>query len=371
MRDRFRSFVARYVLHSFEGMTFGEWWGLLRRHRFAIQPAQWPRALSQTALTLLTSLNARLEQRKYGTRVDDTRVLPPLFILGHWRSGTTHLHNLLTLDPQFAYPNIYQSLNPYTFLLTESTMGPVVDLLTMSRRPQDAMTIGSKAPAEDEFALCALTTLSPYLEWAFPGGSYDYGKYLTFREAPEEEVARWKAALVLFLKKLTLLYGRPVVLKSPPHTARIRRLLEAFPDARFVHIHRDPFVVFGSTRHSHNTAAPYFRLQAGADFCSDERIIGTYAEMYGAFFEERGLIPEGRFCEVGFEALERDPVGEVRSLYETLGLPDFESLRPRLEGYLGSIAGYRKNRHPELPEALRCRIAREWRRSFEEWGYEG
>jgi hypothetical protein len=148
-------------------------------------------------------------------------------------------------------------------------------------------------------------------------------------------------------------------------------LLEAFPDARFVHIHRDPFVVFGSTMHSHNTAAPYFRFQAGAGYCADERIIGTYAEMYDAFFEERGLIAEGRFCEVGYEDLERDAAGVIRSIYETLGLPDFESLRPRLETYLGSIAGYRKNRHAALPEALRRRIAREWRRSFEAWGYEG
>jgi hypothetical protein len=170
MRDRIRTFLARHVLHSFEGMTFGEWWSLLRRHRFAIDPAQWPRALSQTALSLMTSLNARLEQGDYGARIDDTRVLPPLFILGHWRSGTTHLHNLLTLDPRFAFPNIYQALNPHTFLRTESKMAPIVDLFTMSRRPQDAMAIGSTAPAEDEFALCALTALSPYVEWAFPGG---------------------------------------------------------------------------------------------------------------------------------------------------------------------------------------------------------
>jgi hypothetical protein len=352
-------------------MTFGKWWGLLRRHHFAVQPTQWPRALSQTAVTAITSLNARLEQRKYGARIEETEVLPPLFILGHWRSGTTLLQNLLTLDPQFAYPNFYQAFNPDTFLRTEASTAPVLDLLSMSRRPQDAMTIGSKAPAEDEFALCALTALSPYVEWAFPGGGYDYGKYLTFRNVPEEEVARWKAAFVLFLKKLTLQYGRPVVLKSPPHTARIRRLLEAFPDARFVHIHRDPFVVFGSTRYSHKTAAPYFRLQAGDDYCSDDRIISTYAEMYDAFFEERGLIPEGRFCEVGYEELEREPVCVIRGIYEALGLPGFESLRPRLEDYLGSIAGYRKNRHPELPEALRRRIVREWRRSFEEWGYEG
>ena len=47
-------------------------------------------------------------------------------------------------------------------------------------------------------------------------------------------------------------------------------------------------------------------------------------------------------------------------------LAGFEDLRPRLEDYLESIAGYRKNRHPDLPEPLRRRIAHEWGRSFDE-----
>ena len=66
---------------------------------------------------------------------------------------------------------------------------------------------------------------------------------------PEAEVERWKAAFVRFLKKLTLEHDRPMLLKSPPHTGRIKLLLELFPDARFVHIRRNPYTVFQSTRH--------------------------------------------------------------------------------------------------------------------------
>ena len=102
----------------------------------------------------------------------------------------------------------------------------------------------------------------------------------------------------------------------------------------------------------------------------DDRILGVYTEMYDAYFEQRGLVPEGRLCEVGYEDLERDPVGVVGSVYESLGLAGFEGILPRLEGYLGSIAGYRKNRLDDLPEPLRLRIAHEWGRSFDEWGYE-
>ncbi len=119
-------------------------------------------------------------------------------------------------------------------------------------------------------------------------------------------------------------YDRPLILKSPPHTARIRLLLELFPDARFVHIHRHPYVVFRSTRHLIRAVQPVFRLQEGPVPDGDDRILSVYTELYDAFFEERGLIPEGRFCEVAFDDLERDPVGVVGSIYESLGLPGFE-----------------------------------------------
>ena len=298
------------------------------------------------------------------------RVQTPLFILGHYRSGTTHLHNLLALDPQFAAPTFFQVLNPHTFLSTERWAAPVADRLVVRRRYQDEMALGAGVPSEDEFAVCAMTGLSPYMGWCFPGDGADYDRYLTFRDVQEDEVARWGRALTTFLKKLTLRYARPLVLKSPPHTARIRLLLGLFPDARFVHIHRDPYVVFRSTRHMIRAAQPLYHLRDGPLQDGDDRIISVYTEMYDAYFEERGLIPEGRLCEVGYEDLERDPVGVVGSIYEALGLPGFEDLRPRLEGYLGSIAGYRKNRHDELPEPLRRRIAHEWGRSFDEWGYD-
>jgi hypothetical protein len=92
--------------------------------------------------------------------------------------------------------------------------------------------------------------------------------------------------------------------------------------------------------------------------------------MHDAYFAERGLISSGRFCEIGFDALERDPLDVIRSVYEGLDLAGFKSLQPDLKGYLSSIAAYKKNRHADLPGALRDRIAQEWRRSFEAWGYD-
>ncbi len=61
MRDRAKDFIARHAFHPLEGMTLGEWWALLRRHRHAISPSRRPRASIQTALGAANSINARLE----------------------------------------------------------------------------------------------------------------------------------------------------------------------------------------------------------------------------------------------------------------------------------------------------------------------
>jgi hypothetical protein len=365
---KFRRFLLTWLFHFFGGHSFGDWLKLLCRQRFAVDPPYWPRAALITANSLANSLHRRREDRLCGAAAAAQTVRPPLFILGHWRTGTTHLHNLLTVDQRFAFPNNYQVCYPSTFLTTEAAAASFGFMLPDTRL-QDNVRLTLPDPQEDEIALCIVTGLSLYMGWAFPRRAAYYDRYLTFRGVPPGEVERWKEALVFFLKKLTLKYGRPLLLKSPPHTCRVRLLLELFPDARFVHIHRDPFTVFRSTRHMIRTAIPALRLQVSEDRRLDEWILRTYRTMYDAFFEERGLIPPGRYHEVCFEELEKDPVGQLRQVYRGLNLDGFDAVEPPLRRYLDSLAGYRKNEYAALPPELRCRIADEWRRCFAEWGY--
>ena len=96
---------------------------------------------------------------------------------------------------------------------------------------------------------------------------------------------------------------------------------------------------------------------------------GSIGRCIDAFFEEKGLIGKDRFHEVRFEDLEQDPIGQMREVYRSLGLPNFGEVEPALRLYLGTLSGYRKNEHAELSTATRERIARECHRCFEEWRY--
>jgi omega-hydroxy-beta-dihydromenaquinone-9 sulfotransferase len=365
--ENVRVFLVHWLFSSLYGIALDEWLGLLRKHRFDVDLPYLPRAALMTLTGALTSLIRTYENRKYVAGLTDTQVKEPLFILGHWRSGTTYLHRLFAADERFAYPNMWEVFNPHTFLSTERYSG-ILELAGPKTRIIDDMSLDASVPLEDEFATRG-TLCSPFLRWAFPRGTQHYDRYLTFRGVPEEEVAQWKAALLLFYKKLSWKYGRPLVLKSPPHTCRIGLLLEMFPDARFVHIHRNPYAVFRSTKRQSLVSLRATRLQEARSLDVDAWIIRRYRVIYDAFFEERDLIPDGQFHEIRFEDLERDPVAEMRGLYEHLGIPGFEEFRPSLENYVKSRSNYRKNEYQALPASLRTEISQAWRRSFDEWNY--
>ncbi len=328
-----------------------------------------PPSAATDAETARPAIHDGQEKWFYGRKVRNTRVDPPLFILGIWRSGTTHLHNLLAQDDRFACPTTYQVSFPHTFLTTERINARLLGFFLPKKRPMDNVAFGFVEPQEDEFALCSLTGRAVPMAWAFPQRAGHYGRYLTLRDASASEVAEWKSALAWLVRKLSFKHGKPLILKSPGHTCRIRLLLDLFPDARFVHIRRNPYDVFRSTQHWMRTGTPVWALKR-EDFSDlDDRTLRRYREVYDAFFEERGLIPKGHFHEIGFEALEADPIGQLRSIYEALALPDFRQVEPTLRRYVESLSGYQKNTLPELPPDLRVRIAGEWRRCFEEWGY--
>jgi len=352
------------------GSTAGAWWRLLRENRFAVDPAYWHRAAFVSALSLMNSWYARREEQRYGAEIARTQLTgPPIFVLGHWRSGTTHLHNLLALDEQFAFANTYQVVNPFTFLTTEELNTRRFRALLPDTRPMDNMALSFDAPQEDEFAPCLVCFRSMYPGISFPRRLDWYERYLTFRGVPTSEVDEWKAAFLWFLRKLTIRNPRPLVLKSPPHTARIRLLLEMFPEARFVHIHRDPYVVFRSFQHYYDTAGWYTYLQKPDLEGLDDLILKRYTSMYDAYFEEKDLIPSGRLHEIAFADLEADPLGQMALLYERLALPGFAHFEPTLRTYLQTLGGYKKNRYEGLPPGIQERVFREWRRSFETWGY--
>ncbi len=369
MFEKARHFLANHCLTMIHGMCFGDWLQLQRQPGNTIAPHYRSRARFMTAMSLFNSVAAKVEQRIYGEEVAATQIHPPIFILGHWRSGTTLLHNLLACDPQLAAPTLLQTLYPHTFLTFERQLR-LLGLFVPRTRLIDDMQFGFDEPQEDEFALCNATLLSPYLSWLFPHSQENFDRFLTLTDMTPQEYARWSQALMDFLRKVTLRTKRRLVLKSPTHTARIRILLELFPEAQFIHIRRDPYAVFQSTKHLYQTMLRTTTLQQVSDLDLDELILRRYEIVYERFVAERPLIAAANYTELSFEELITSPLHAVEQIYVELGLESFQKARPHLLRYLATIDGYQKNQFPPLPIALHDEISRRWHPSFDEWGYE-
>jgi omega-hydroxy-beta-dihydromenaquinone-9 sulfotransferase len=351
------------------GIRLEDWLRLLRKYWREVDLSRVPRVCAITLQSFKNSTVGAVERRRFGSAVEKVVIQPPLFVLGHWRSGTTLLHELLSQDDRFAYPTSYQTSFPHIFLTFEALDSWLMKPFMPSRRPMDNMGLSLASPQEDEFALCSTSLKSSCMQWVFPSHRDEFRKFLTFKAAGPAEITSWQQAFLTFIKKLQWHYQRPLLLKSPQHTARIRLLLDLFPEAKFVHIHRDPFRVFQSSRQTFQIMFTWHGLQRPELESLDDWIIEQYREMYEAFFEQQPLIPSGRFHEVSFEELERDPVEQVRELYRALDLPDFRALEPKLRSYVGSLAGYRKNQFSDLSLELKQRLRHEWVVSFEKWGY--
>jgi hypothetical protein len=353
-----------------QGCNLPAWLRLLARNRFAIHWSCWYIAIIVTIVSSLHTILRSIQALCYGRRIRRTPIRrAPIFIIGHWRTGTTFLHELLILDQRHTFPNTYECLEPNHFLLTERFFTRWMRFLMPSRRPMDNMAAGWERPQEDEFALSMLGLPSPYLTIAFPNRPPQCQEYLDLEGLSPRAVTTWKRTFLYFLQHLTFKDPRRLVLKSPPHSCRIKVLLELFPESRFVHIMRDPYVVFPSTVNLWKSLYQAHGLQKPTFAGLEEHVFRTFTRLYLRLEEGKKLVPPGRFHEVRYEELVRDPIGQMQQLYEHLELGEFEEYRPRLEKYLRQVSGYETNRY-DLDPSVRAEIGCRWGDVIRRYGYE-
>jgi hypothetical protein len=355
--------------HFWEGCDFFAWMRLLTRNRFAIDLRYLYVAVIVTFVSLVHTILRLIQDALYGSLVHQTPIQEtPVFIIGHWRTGTTLLHEYLILDERHAYPTTYECLDPNHFLLTEELFTRWLSFLTPSHRPMDNMAAGWNRPQEDEFALCMMGQPSPYLTMAFPNHPPQYPEALDLEGLPPRALAAWQAAFHRFLKLLTFKHGKRLILKSPTHTCRIKVLLQLFPEARFIHIVRDPYILFPSTTHLWETLYKANGLQRPTLAGLEEQVFATFNHLYRKLEETRHLVDPNRFYELRYEDLVRNPIEEIRKLYEHLDLGAFDRVLPRLQQYLADHANYQTNHYHLSPER-RAEITRRWGEVICRYGY--
>jgi hypothetical protein len=350
------------------GCNFSAWTRLLVHNRFAVHWSRWHYAVLYTFLSLVHSYLALWQKILFGRRVAKTVIAePPVYIVGHWRTGTTLLHELLILDERHTGPTSYECLVPHHFLLTER-FARWIEFLVSAHRAMDNMDLSFAHPQEDEFVWCMKGHPSPYLTMAFPNRPPQYPEYFDLENVPSRELNSWKETHFRFVQQVYFHRRKRVILKNPPHSCRIKVLLDVFPQAKFIHIVRDPYTVYPSTIHLWQSLYRKHGLQRPSFAGLEDFVLSTYLQLYQKLDEGRGHVDPSRFYELRYEDLIRDPEGQLRRLYEHLEFDGFEEYLPRLRQYLAQHADYETNRY-ELTAKQRATIDQWWGDVIRRYGY--
>jgi len=360
-----------FVQQPLSGSSFSNFMKLLVQNRFRVAPPLIPRAMYVTIMTAMLSPFRWYEAVKFNKKLEEVKIPQIIFIVGHFRSGTTFLHYLMGQDRNLAYVSTLETMAPEVFLGSERLFGEMVKKRLPDKRPMDDLEMRAGLPYEEEYALANMCTQSFYHAWYFPRKwDYYFRKYVLFDGIGEKEKNKWRNAYIRLLKKIAYKHdGKSILLKSPVNTGRIKELLEIFPDAKFLHIYRNPYRVYLSTWKLYRKILPIFSFQHIDMEELDRNIITFYRETYKKYLKERHLIPDGNLVEISYETFYTDPMYNLEVIYDELGIDGFKDSEPYFRKFVEKYRNYTPDKYT-MDEATREKVYEEWKFAFDAFGYD-
>lgn len=312
-------------------------------------------------VSIFSSIYSIIDRLRYHNQIAKQKITePPIFIIGHWRSGTTYLQKLLIKDKQFTSPTFFQCAFPLGFISAEKHLKPVIKNTLPATRIFDTMPFGVDEPFDDEFALLKLTSSSIMLHFVFPEVS-------SFKKEDKFNTKSWSDSFRFFAKKITWATGKRIIFKSPINTLRVKELITLFPNAKFIYVHRNPEDVFVSSLFQAEKLFKHNKLHKNKTNVR-EFILSRYMVLLEEYEKSRQLIPDSQLIEIGFELLETSPVKTAQSIYDGLEIKGFEIALPEIENYLEMNRNYRKNTY-KISEDDQALVNDRWSKAYELFGY--
>ncbi len=338
--------------------------------RNKVDPSRWFHAATTFGAIVFMSPFQLLDDFYFRRRLPEFEpAQAPLFIIGHWRSGTTLLHNMLSRDKRAAFVTTYHSVFPL-YLRSRFLFGRFMKVLMPEHRPGDNIKMNILYPQEDEYALSNLTPRSLYHAFYFPKAwRLFYEKYVRFQNVSAKEIMRWKKKYSEMVKRACMdTGGEWPVLKNPVNTGRIKQLLELYPDARFVYLVRHPVEVYCSSKKFFSAVIPTLSFQKISDEEMKDIILDVYEMLLKDYLSTRHLIPENRLAEVRYEDLMSHPAAEIERIYRVLELGDAKAQLSGLHQYLEG----QKSHSPDVYKLSKKEwdnVLLRWDFAMQAWGY--
>lgn len=329
------------------------------------------RVLYVTVMTILFLPCRVLQNLIYRQKINAAKIeKDPVFMLGHFRSGGTHLMNLMTRDDQWGFISTTQAILPGMFLMGR-TIRNIFNLFLHEKRPMDNVMVTPESPEEPEHAICNSIPYGFYHGLCFPDRMMDYFRNsVLFENGPSGKIHRcWEKTYLKILKACTFSNaGKQLLIKNPPDTARIPHILKIFPDAMFIFLYRNPYVMFPSIKKFYRVYIDDWQLRDICDEDLEDNILQIYRQIMDRYQQDKQLIPGEHLLEVRFEDLEDHPLEELKRIYGHLGLEGFEDSVDNFKDYIDTQRDYQKNRYSLTKQQIE-RISQEWSEDINRWGY--
>ena len=303
---------------------------------------------------------------------------PPIFILGHWRSGTSFLQSLLGQAHGFLFFNKYQTIFPRSFLMTRKILKPLMNFALQQSKFVKSWKKGVTHNFDDldtasEIEVALMSQFHPTnLHWGhiFPKNSkYYFDRYLFMENLSDKELRQWERAVRFLNKKVNFTApNSSLIIKNPGSTAQVRHIRKIYPKSRFIFIHRNPYDVFYSNIKLWNRLMDNLALQQISEEDIKENILYIYRKMHLNYLEDKRHIPPGHLVEIPYQQLGQDPLKSMKVIFEELGLGDFDKNQAYFKEYLSEIH-HQKSQYAYKRKDVE-HINRDWKFMFDKYDYE-
>lgn len=345
------------------GIRLSRFLKLVTRNGISIYPKYLVRFLFLFQSGVWASIFHKKEIKRYNQKIQNQKLSDdPVIIIGHWRTGSTYLHQLLSLDSNFVTPNVFQASLPDSFLSSRKSYEPIMGRAVKGTRPMDQVKLGLDEPLEDEYALFRLSGYSPLEQIIFPKkGTYFLKNFPGFLPLGSK-LNEWKNALILFYKKLLVFDNKTILIKNPFHSMRIGVLNEIFPNARYIHIVRHPYSVVPSTQRMWDIIGTQNSMNNNWQKPGIDEVTEVLQVMLERIDEDLKNIPDNRKYEIRFEDFEVNPTQSLKNIYQHLNLTYTDDFDVKLGKFIASIKDYQKNKYivPEENKKIISSVLKQW-----------
>ena len=311
---------------------------------------------------LLRLLTNHLQLQQEYDRYPDIAQIPlhrPLFVVGLFRSGTTFLHNLLSQDPASRWLSVAEALYP--------TPAPQRDRWATDPRIPKAIrhlqfqdSLAENFSAAHHIDALRPAECSRLFEHDLIGHLFDF-------RANVPTYSHWllnqdlTAAYQSYRHQLQYLSthwsGSHWVLKAPAHLLALDTLLQVFPDAAIVYLHRDPLTVLPSccslsatgrsrfSAESHPLILGEYWLELLAE--SVNRAMGFRDRLAGGLLSSEQVLVRDKppIYEVSYSALIHDPITMIKSIYDYFNYPFSSTLATELQRWIAENPQHKHGVH--------------------------